>query len=335
MKTYNIVLVGCGYIGGQHLENIYYRENVNVLAVVDINEESARLYAKKYNANYYGTDYKEFISLNDTDIVIIATNVNSHFEILKYSIENKKHVICEKPIATSLEEGRKFYDLVKNSQSKVLIAHILRHNKTYQHIKRLIDDGVIGDLRLVRIVQNHHALNWERYKRLLNDCSPAVDCGVHYFDVMQWFSNSKIVSVTGMNACLDSDSDKNNYDIVFVKMENGCSGFYEGGWSKNLPYSNVKEFIGTKGHIKLTLKDDRFKNHEEGDLLDIYSSETGEYKTVNISAKYKDMYAQLMSLIGMIEDNIPPAITMEDVFSSFKVAQFAEKSINEGSTLKI
>ena len=335
MKTYNVVLVGCGYIGEQHLADIYYRENINVLAVVDLDESLAKFFARKYGAQYYGTNYKEFVERDDVDIVIVATNVDTHYTVTEYALKHNKHVVCEKPIASTIEEGQNFYNLVKNSSSKVIVAHILRHNKSYQKIAELIKSGVIGDLRLIRIVQNHHAIKWPRYKRLLNDCSPAVDCGVHYFDVMQWFSGSPIVSVTGFDTKIEDDCVSNNYDAVFVKMENGCIGFYEGGWSKSLPYRNDKEFIGTKGHIKLTLMDDRTKNHEEGDLIDVYLSETGEYKTINIKSQYRNMYAQLSSLIEMIENDSPSAITMEEVLSSFLVAKKAEISMKNKTTIEI
>ncbi len=327
MKKYNVVLVGCGYIGAQHMEDIYYRENINVFAVVDIDENRAKEFAFKYGAETYGTDYKEFVGLDKTDIVIIATNVDTHYPITEFALNHGKHVLCEKPIATSYEEGKKFCELAKNSSSKLLVAHILRHNKSYQKMHDLIQQGVIGDLKLIRVVQNHHAKNWERYQRLLDDCSPAVDCGVHYFDVMQWFSGSPIVSVTGFDTRLDDDCTHNNYDVVFVKMANGCTGYYEGGWSKNLPYCNEKEFIGTKGHIKFTLKNDRTGNHEEGDLIEVHFSETGEYKTINIDAPYKDMYAQLSALIDMIENDTPPTISLDEVLSSFKVAKTAEYSM--------
>lgn len=335
MKTYNIVLVGCGYIGGQHLDDIYYRDNVNILAVVDTVLDNAKMFAHKYGAEHYGTDYKEFISDPRADIVIVATNVDSHYEITEYSVKHNKHVICEKPISSNYEDALKFFDLVKNASSKVIIGHILRHNKSYHKISDIIKSGKIGDLKLIRVVQNHHAVNWQRYKRLLNDCSPATDCGVHYFDVMSWFSNSPIVKVTAIDAKLDNDCKRNNYDMVFVEMENGCKGFYEGGWSKNLPCRNEKEFIGTKGHIRLTLMNDRPNNHEEGDLIEVYTSEDGEYKIVNNISKYKDMYGQLMSLIDMIENDTPPAITMEEVLNSFLVAQAAETSIDTEAVANI
>ncbi len=68
---------------------------------------------------------------------------------------------------------------------QVLVGHILRYNGSYQKIREMIQNGAIGTLRFIHLVQNHHAVNWKRYRRLLEDCAPVLDCGVHYLDAMQ------------------------------------------------------------------------------------------------------------------------------------------------------
>ena len=137
----------------------------------------------KYGADRYGIDYHEFITRDDVDIVIIATYVSTHLSILRDCVVAGKHVLCEKPIAANARDGQEFYRLAKNGRSQVLVAHILRRNASYIKIRDLIRSGAIGRLKTVRMTQNHHALDWERYRRLLEDCSPILDCGVHYFDV--------------------------------------------------------------------------------------------------------------------------------------------------------
>ena len=74
-KRYGVVLIGCGHIGQEHIEDIYFRDNIRVVATVDTREEQARLFARRYGADHYGTDYRPFLRLPETDIVIIATFV--------------------------------------------------------------------------------------------------------------------------------------------------------------------------------------------------------------------------------------------------------------------
>ncbi|MEG0229634.1 MAG: Gfo/Idh/MocA family oxidoreductase, partial [Oscillospiraceae bacterium] len=263
-KVYGLVLIGCGHIGAVHLEDIYFRENIRLIGVVDTNENVAQMFMKKYGAQSYSTSYKQYLDDENVDIVIIATYVSTHLKILKDCTEKGKHVLCEKPIAGNYKDALNFVECVKNAKSKVLIGHILRHNESYHKIAAMIEEDLIGKPIVMRMVQNHHTMNWDRYKKLLEDCSPIVDCGVHYVDVMQWFTKAKVVSVSGMGARLDYDIDEKNYNygMIQAKLSDGSIAYYEAGWSNSTASENVKEFIGPKGRIKLVLSAER-STHKE------------------------------------------------------------------------
>ena len=335
MKKYGVMLIGCGHIGAEHLDDIYHRPEFSVEAVVDRDPTRAQQFAQRYGARSWGEDYMSFLFDKSIQIVIIATYADSHLSILEDCLAAGKHVLCEKPVAYSLEDGKRFCELVKTARTKVLVAHILRHNASYRRIAELIHSGAIGDLRLMRMVQNHHAMNWERYKNLLENCPPIVDCGVHYLDVMQWFSGSPIVQVSGISAKLDEDAPRDNYGMIHAVMENGCIGYYESGWGQNIAARNVKEFVGTEGRITLTLQYNRACDQEEGDLITLYRSDSKEYRTINLPSKYKDMYAQMMTLVDMIEKNEPADPTIDEVFSAFVAVKTAERAIAEGVVLNI
>lgn len=335
MKKYGVMLIGCGHIGAEHMDDIYHRPEFSVEAVVDRDPQRAQQFAQRYGARSWGEDYMPFLFDKAIQIVIIATYADSHLSILEDCLAAGKHVLCEKPIAYSLEDGERFRDLVKNARTKVLVAHILRHNASYRKIAELIHSGAIGELRLMRMVQNHHAMNWERYKKLLENCPPIVDCGVHYLDVMQWFSGSKITRVSGISAKIDLDAPRDNYGMIHAVMENGCVGYYESGWGQNIAAQNVKEFVGTEGRITLTLQYNRACDQEEGDLITLYRSDSGEYRTINLQSKYKNMYAQMMTLVNMIEKNEPADPSIDDVFSAFAAVKAAERAIAEGIALDI
>ncbi len=325
-RHYGVVLIGCGHIGEDHIQDIYYREGITVVGVVDHNLSRAQEFARKYKAQSYATDYREYLSRSDVDIVIIATYVNSHLEILRNCLSAGKHVICEKPIAASLKDGQEFIKLVKSSPCKVIVSYILRCNETYQKAAELIQSGVIGTVKTIRMVQNHHCKDWERYKALLKDCSPIVDCGVHYMDVMQWFTGSEIIGVDGFGTVLDSDLPQGiyNYGVINVRLQNGAVGYYEAGWSKTLASCNIKEFVGDKGRLSITLNAMRSKDVEEGDLIELYRFEGNQYITLNVNAKYKNMWAQFKRLTDMIENNAPAVPDIDEVFSGFKAVMQAD-----------
>ena len=139
MKTYRIALIGCGQMGSAHLDDIYYREDIRITYVCDLNAEKASAFKRKYHAENILSDYRECISREDVDIVIAATYPSTHLSILKKCIKHGKHLLCEKPITADLEEGKEFVRLVKaNPQIKVLVGHILRHNTTYNKVREMI-----------------------------------------------------------------------------------------------------------------------------------------------------------------------------------------------------
>lgn len=305
MKKYSVVVIGCGYIGRQHLEDIYFRDNIRVAGVVDVNEAIAKETAILYKAESYDTDYINYLKRDDIDIVIIATYTKTHLAILRDCVKYGKHVLCEKPLASTVEEVNEFERLATESNVKVTIGLILRHNKSYHAIYEMIKNDMIGHPIVFRLAQNQHALNWNRFLQLLNDTPPLVDCGIHYFDLMEWFTGSEVVAINGMKGQADYlPEGQHNYNIATAKLADGSVGYYEVIWSKSATVDTLKEFVGPKGHIKLVYKEHRFTHHEMGDLIEYYNCETKEYKEINIEAKYKPMYEQLEHLINAIENDM-------------------------------
>jgi len=330
MKVYNIALIGCGQMGGAHLDDIYYKENVKITYVCDLNIERANFFKRKYNAQNVITDYKECIAKSDVDIVIASTYPSTHLPILKECIAHGKHLICEKPITTNLNDGKEFVDLVKaNPQTKVLIGHILRHNATYNKVCEMIKEGAIGSPIIMRMAQNHHTMNWQKYLNLIKETSPIIDCGVHYIDVMRWFTGADITSVSGVGLRTDCEvpEDKYNYGIMTVKLSDGSVGYYEAGWANTMSSDNLKEFIGPKGRIKLIYRNDRQTHQEEGDLIEYYKYPEKTYELINMDSKRKPTGKQLDCLIDVIENDSKPTPTIDEVWESFKIAVRADNII--------
>ena len=330
MKQYHVALIGCGHMGAAHLEQIYYKENIVISCVCDRDEKRAREFAVRFGAKAIETDARACIAREDTDIVIIATYPSTHLELLKLCIQCGKHVMCEKPIAASLEEGKEFFDLVKaNPQIKVMIGHILRYNATYRKAAEMIHNGAIGSPIIMRMSQNHHTMNWNRYARLIQETSPIIDCGVHYLDVMRWFTGSEILDVAGIGMRTDEDvpEGKCNYEMATVRMADGSVGYYEAGWTKTISSDNTKEFVGPKGSLRIIYQKDRTSHQEEGDLIEYYCLADKTYHNINVPGNRKPTDLQLEHLIRMIEEDIPAEPTIEDVFASFQAVLAAEKTI--------
>lgn len=331
MSVYNIALIGCGYMGQSHLLDIASKENACIYAVCDKDRERADNAAQQYNTSKVYYDAKELIEDPLVDIVIIATYPSSHLALLKMCLANGKHVLCEKPITDNLTDGEEFVKVVKeNPQCKVLVGHILRHNDTYIKVKELIDEGLVGKPLIMRMVQNHNTLHdWEKYRTLIEETSPIVDCGVHYVDVMRWFTGAEVVSVDGVGAVTEPmlSEGKYNYGMLNATLSDGSVGFYEAGWSNSIATDSFKEFVGPKGRIQITYQKERPNHREDGNLVSIYKYYDGTTEYINIPFNVKPTGLQLDHLIAMIETNVPANPTIEDVFRSFAIVCEADRII--------
>lgn len=329
-KKYGVTLIGCGTIGAAHMDDIHDKDDITVHYMCDLNEERAKEFCRKYHAQGYTTDWRTAVTSPDTDIVIIATYPSSHLQILRQCLLCGKHVLCEKPITTNYEDGKEFVRLVKeNPHCKVHVGYILRHSKTYQKVAEMIRGGAIGSPIVMRMAQNHHTMNWEKYLHLICDTSPIVDCGVHYLDVMRWFTGSEIKDISGIGLKTEPDvpDGKYNYGLMTVKMEDGSIAYYEAGWSNTMSSFNLKEFVGPKGRIRIVYQNLRSENQEEGDLIQYYKYPEKTYEDINIICKRKPMGDQLEDLMDMIENDTPGSPTIDDVFDSFCWALKADEII--------
>lgn len=326
---YNLVLIGCGHMGEVHLDDIYMMDNVNVYGVVDFDEERAKKFAKKYGADKYGTDYREFVRDEKTDIVICATYPDTHLEILRECAKYKKHLLCEKPICPDLDSAKEFVNIVKSADIKVQIGYILRFNKTYLKVAEMIQSGMLGSPLVIRMTQNHHVIDWKKYRALLKNASPIVDCGVHYIDICRWFTGADVTEVGGVSSTLDEECSEGtyNYGLMTMKMSDGTVAYYEAGWGGAVSATNVKEFIGPKGRIIITERELRPTCKEEGDLIEFYDKRSGEYKIINVDCKRRPTGDQLQNLIDMIEKDAPQFPTIDDVYRSFEIAVSADEKL--------
>lgn len=331
-KKYRVALIGCGSMGATHLNGIISKDNVIIECVCDTSFDRAEEFRRRYSANLAETDYKKVVSMDSVDIVIIATYPGTHMEILEACIANSKHVICEKPLARNLETGRRMVELIKaHPECKVLIGHILRHHHAYKKVADMIASGAIGSPIVMRMTQNHHTMDWKRYLRLIEETSPILDCGVHYIDVMRWFTGAEIKDISGVGLRTEPDVPDGNYNygLITARLTDGSVAYYEAGWSNTMSSDNLKEFIGPKGRIKITYRMFRTSNREEGDLVEYYKYPEKTYETINISCERKPTGEQMEELISMIEGRSLGTPTIDEVYESFFWASKADEIIRQ------
>lgn len=338
MKTFGIVIVGCGYMGTAHLEAVCGHERARVIGVVDTDEARAKETAHRFGVRRWHTDYRAFARRRDVDAVIIATYPSTHLEIATLYLAEGKHVLCEKPVAANLQDALAFFRASSSARSKVMIGHILRHNSTYQQVIHMIRNGAIGFPIVMRMSQLKQSENLKGHLALLNDASPIIDCGVHYYDVMRWATGAEVKSVSGIGQRLDPEVPKSmyNYGMANVTLSDGSAGFFEAGWGQTLKTDYDKEFIGPKGRIEIIYQCIRPESQRsQGNLIRHYDFATNTVAEHNVPFAQKPMDIQFNHFVKVMDGEEAPSPSMEDVFAAMQTALLADEAIRNGTTVTV
>ncbi len=327
---HRVGLIGCGYMGRAHLEGCLRTENVGIYAVCDTDRWRAEETARTYRAQKIYDSAGELIADPQTEIVIIATYPSTHLELLQQCLAHGKHVLCEKPIAGNPENGRRFLCAVKaHPECKVLVGYLLRHNETYRKAREMIQAGVIGNPVVLRLIHNHNTSGaWEKYRALIRETSPVIDCGVHYVDVMRWFTGEEVTYVDGIGAATMPGLPEGsyNYGMIQVRLSGGSVGFCELGWSDSMKTEAVSEFVGPEGRLRIIYQRDR-EDGSAGNLISVYRRNTGRAQHIEVPYSEQAAGAQMQYLIDMIEQNIPSEPGIEDVWKSLETVCEADRMI--------
>ena len=139
----NIALIGCGYWGPNLLRNFQNNTDSCVKCVIDLNKERLNYVKEKYSDIMVSSDYRE--AFNDyIDAVVIATQPSNHYDLAKQALENKKHVLVEKPLALSGDEALDLIEIAEASQRYLMVGHTFEYNSAVQTLKKEINLGTIG-----------------------------------------------------------------------------------------------------------------------------------------------------------------------------------------------
>ncbi|MBQ6052507.1 MAG: Gfo/Idh/MocA family oxidoreductase [Clostridia bacterium] len=251
-----IGIIGCGGIAnGKHMPSLAKLKNVEMVAFCDIIPERAEKAAKDYgtvDATVY-TDYRKLLEDKSIDVIHVCTPNKSHAPISIAALEAGKHVMCEKPMAKTAADARAMLEAAKKSGKKLTIGYQNRQRKEMLHLKKLCDDGVLGDIYFAKAhaMRRRAVPTWGVFMNEEEQGGgPLIDIGTHALDLTLWMMNNyEVESVTGnchyklgkrpnsANAWGPWDPDKYTVEdsaFGFIKMKNGATIILESSWAINL-----------------------------------------------------------------------------------------------------
>ncbi len=134
-------VIGTGSMGKNHLRVADSIPHYDLCCAVDCDEKILQEACMPYQLTQ-STDFQEIV--NDVDSVMVSTPTNTHFSISKFFLENKKHVLLEKPMTNTLEEADHLIDLARKNNVSLAIGHLERFNPAVEHIKSMVKEPPIG-----------------------------------------------------------------------------------------------------------------------------------------------------------------------------------------------
>jgi predicted dehydrogenase len=201
MKRHQVGIIGTGFMGRTHLEALERLGSVDVRAVAGTSPEKARALAERFGVDRAAADYREIIADPAIEAVHICTPNSLHFPIAEAALQAGKHVLCEKPLATSSHEGYKLVALATERKLRNCTCHNLRYYPMVQQMRRMREDGDLGEILVVQGTYSQDWLlydtdwNWRIESAANGPSRVMADIGSHWCDMTEHVSGERIHSI--------------------------------------------------------------------------------------------------------------------------------------------
>ena len=285
-----VALFGCGWIQDFHARGVLACGH-EVVAVANHREESARAFAERHGIPRVTTDWETLARDPEVDAAVVATPNALHAPQSMALLEAGKHVLVEKPMATSVAECDAMIDAAARGGASLMVAHCWRFHPDVQAMRARIASGELGEVVKTRGYGVHAGWGpsgWFTQKALAGG-GALPDMGVHAIDTVRYLLGDpdpgRVCAVIGTRyGTYDVDDD----GILLISWEQGTNSIVESGWWH--PHKEgleaETEVYGTGGYARI------FPREEP--------SEDYEHCT-------QPMYtAQMAEFLGAIEDGRPP-----------------------------
>ena len=261
MQALGIGVVGCGFVGrGAHVPGLSALEIARLAAVADADPVRLEKVATKYHVASRYTDYRQLIDDPAIDAVVVATPTPLHAPVALAAIEAGKHVLCEMPLAATLEEADKIIRAAELKDVTLMPGLTFRYTPNYVKVKQLLQQGALGRATAVHyrefIPASDLASQWPPNSwvwQIDQSGGPLFTLSVWSLDLVAWLLDAKIEEV---HACarytrLEQFGGTLGYDAcATLRLDNGsvASLQYSGSVGSSAAGSSL-EVIGDSNKL--------------------------------------------------------------------------------------
>lgn len=243
-------VIGTGGIGRAHVERIAAGiPGAQVVAVNDINEESARKVAQQYQIRYEN-DPHQLIHSKDVDAVIITTWDRTHEEFVVSAINAGKYVFCEKPLSDTSKGCKNIMDAeIAGGKRLLMVGFMRRYDRGYRQLKDAVSSGCIGAPLLVHAQHRNAAPTGEKHTTEMSVNGALV----HEFDITRWLLDDEYVSAQMIcpKSTRNADEELIDPQMVILKTRSGMHIDLEIFMNCRYGYDIQCEVVCEEGSVRL------------------------------------------------------------------------------------
>ncbi|QAT16378.1 UDP-N-acetylglucosamine 3-dehydrogenase [Candidatus Velamenicoccus archaeovorus] len=290
-----VAVIGCGRLGSIHTRVYTEIPYIRLVGVCDIDAVRAEQLAQTHHTQAF-TDYKTLIP--QADIVSIATPTSTHFEVAKFAIAHKKHVLIEKPITNDLRQARKLIRLARRFRVILQVGHVERFNSAFIAAQKIVHQP--------RFIECHRL---SPFPNRSLDIGVVFDLMIHDIDIILGLIQSKIthIDAVGVNVLTPFE------DIANVRLHfrNGCI--------VNLTASRISDEVMRK--IRIFLKDTYISLDYQVQEAFVYKKENHSItKTAIPIEKEEPIKKEIESFTVCVRNHRQPVVSGIEAYEALRLA---------------
>ena len=331
VKEVGIGVIGAGKIAELlHFPGYAKLENVRLVAAADVNVERLQEIKKKFDVREIYTDYHELLTRKDIDAVSICTPPKLHKTMTIEALESGKHVLCEKPLATSVDDCHKVMNALKETDRFVMPAFNYRFTPSVRLTNEIVSRGKLGDLEEVRVHFKSDQRTWDAVTpfRFREKTGVISDLGPHSIDTLR-FLCGEIEKVQSVTAVTERYGVYDNANLSF-SMESGALANIELSWFGNSIIPSFSwEIVGERATLRFDILRSPFavKLRRKGEKRETkYTVESTLTDLINkaimaIRRTHYSYEAEINYFVQCVANNTQPQVTVQDGTRCVEVMQ--------------
>lgn len=341
----NIGIIGCGKIAQvRHIPEYNNNPDAHIVAFYDYDHARAQQMAQQFGGRACDS-VEELLAMPEIDAVSICTPNTFHAQMTIQALNAGKHVLCEKPMATTLEDCEAMVAAAKKNRRYLMIGHNQRLAGAHVKARELVGEGAIGKILTFRTIFGHGGpetwsitpgRNVWFFDRKRAAMGAMADLGVHKTDLISYLTGERIIAATARLDTLDKTCpdgtpiDVDDNAICIYELTGHILGTMTASWTYYGAEDNSTVLYGTKGILRI------YDNPEHSIVL-IHSDGTREYfDTDQIQTNDHQTSSGIIDQwIACLRDHREPEISGESALRAMRAVFAAIRSSAEGKRIEI